>query len=78
MKGRRGPKKAIMAVAASILTAAYHMLREQQPYRELGPDYFDRLQHDKLLKRYVRRLQEFGYSVELTKVTAATAPAPAT
>jgi transposase len=37
IKSRRGPKKAIMAVAASILTAAYYLVRDPVPYRELGP-----------------------------------------
>lgn len=49
LKSRRGPKKAVMAVAASILTAVYYMLREGAPYRDLGPDYFDRLDRNKLL-----------------------------
>lgn len=65
LKSRRGPKKAVMAVGASILTAAYHMLKSNVPYRELGPDYFDRLQKDRLLKRLVRKIEELGYEVDL-------------
>lgn len=65
LKSRRGPKKAVMAVGASILTAAYHMLKKNEPYRDLGPDYFDRLQKDKLLKRLVRKIEELGYAVDL-------------
>lgn len=65
LKSRRGPKKAVMAVGASILTAAYHMLKSNEPYRELGPDYFDRLQKDRLLKRLVRKIEELGYEVDL-------------
>ena len=42
LRGRRGPKKAVRAVAASILTAAYHMLKDGTAYRDLGPDHFDR------------------------------------
>jgi transposase len=42
LKSRRGPKKAIVAVAASMLTAAYHMLKDGADYRDLGPDHFDR------------------------------------
>src|SRR4030095_8958647 len=42
LQGRRGPMKAIVAVPASILTAAYHMLRDGVVYRELGHAYFDR------------------------------------
>jgi transposase len=40
VKSRRAPKKAIIAVAASILTAAYHLVRDQVPYKELGPYTF--------------------------------------
>ena len=43
LKVRRGPKKAVLAVAASILTAAYYLLRNQEPYRDLGPLYLARL-----------------------------------
>jgi transposase len=42
LKSKRGPKKAIMAVAASMLTAAYHMLRDGTEYCDLGADHFDR------------------------------------
>ena len=42
IKARRGAKKAILAVAASMLTAAYYMLRDGVEYRDLGPDHFDR------------------------------------
>ena len=42
IKSRRGPKKAVLAVAASMLTAAYHMLRDGTDYRDLGADHFDR------------------------------------
>ena len=41
------------------------MLKSNAPYRELGPDYFDRLQKDKLLKRLVRKIEELGYEVDL-------------
>jgi|SRR5579871_169389 len=65
LKGRRGPKKAIMAVAASILTAAYVMLRDGVPYRDLGHDYFDRLDRTKTITRLVRRLKDLGCDVEV-------------
>jgi transposase len=47
LKARRGAKKAILAVAASMLTAAYFMLRDGVPYRDLGPGHFDQRQRDK-------------------------------
>jgi transposase len=71
LKARRGPRKAIMAVAASILGAAYHMLRSNLVYQDLGPDYFDRLEHGKLLRRLVHKIEELGYAVTLTVEPAA-------
>jgi transposase len=68
LKSRRGPKKAIIAVAASMITAAYHMLRDGVPYKDLGPDHFDRLNKSKAITRLVRRLQDLGCEVELTHV----------
>ena len=65
MKSRRGPKEAILAVAASMLTAIYFMLRDGVDYRELGANYFDRLDQKKTIGRLVRRLQELGCAVEL-------------
>jgi hypothetical protein len=51
LKSRRGPKKAIIAVAASMLTAAYHMLRDGTPFEDLGPDHFDRRDRTQAAKR---------------------------
>jgi transposase len=65
IKSRRGPKKAIMAVAASMLTAAYYILRDDVDYRDLGIDYFDRIDKVKATNRLVRRLKDLGYEVEL-------------
>jgi transposase len=70
LKARRGPRKAIMAVASSILGAAYHMLRNNIPYQDLGPDYFDRLEHGKLLRRLVHKIEDLGYAVSLTQPAA--------
>lgn len=65
IKSRRGAKKAIMAVAASMLTAVYHMLRDNIPYRDLGADHFDQRDKRQVAKRLVKRLGDLGYSVEL-------------
>jgi transposase len=67
LRARRGPKKAILAVAASILTTACCLLRDQVPYRDLGPLYFGRLDRDRTAKRLVRRIKELGYEVEIRK-----------
>ena len=65
IKGRRGARKAIMAVAASMLTAVYFMLRDGVDYRDLGHDYFDRVNKAKTAERLVRRLNDLGYQVDL-------------
>jgi hypothetical protein len=65
LKSRRGPKKAIVAVAASILTAAYHILRDGVEYRDLGPQHFDRADRAKLAARLVRKLENLGYEIEV-------------
>ena len=65
IKGRRGAKKAILAVAASMLTAAYYMLRDGVAYRDLGGQHFDRRDKTKTIHRLVRRLTELGCQVEV-------------
>jgi transposase len=67
LKSRRGAKKAAVAVAASILTTAYHVLRDGVEYRDLGRDYFDRRDHARLARRLTRRLRELGYEVQIQK-----------
>ena len=66
LKSGRGPKKAILAVAASMLTAAYYMLRDAIDYRDLGPSYLDRLDKTKAVNRLIRRLHQLGCEVEVT------------
>ena len=70
IKSRRGPKKAIIAVAASILTAAYYLVRVPVPYRELGSLYLLRLAHERAATRLTQRLRNLGYEVEIRKVAA--------
>ena len=70
IKARRGPKKAIMAFAASILTAIYHMLKDGTMYKDLGRDHFDRRSTDQQKKRLVKRLNDLGYAVAITPLAA--------
>jgi transposase len=65
LKSRRGPMKAIVAVAASMLTAAYHILRDGVPYRELTATYFDSRDRTKLANRLIRRLSILGVQVHI-------------
>lgn len=70
IRSRRGAKKAIGAVAASILTAVYHMLKDGTLYQDLGPDHFDRRGKLAQTKRLVTRLQNLGYVVQITPLAA--------
>ena len=67
LRARRGPKKAILAVAASILTTAYYLLRNQVPYRDLGALYFARLDQDRTVQRLANRIKRLGYEVKIQK-----------
>jgi transposase len=68
---RKGEKRALVAVAHSILVAAYQMLKTGQPYREPGPDYFDRLRPQHTANRLVKRLAQLGYKVDLSPLEQA-------
>ena len=63
---RRGKKRALLAVGHSILVIFYHMLKYGVDYQDLGVDYFDRLDPDRLRRYLVKRLQQLGYQVNLT------------
>jgi len=65
LQSRRGPQKAICAVAASILTAIYHMLKDGTEHRDLGADYFDRRQPERKAKRLVAQLAKLGFTAQL-------------
>jgi transposase len=71
LKSRRGPQKAICAVAASILTAIYHMLRTGAPHRDLGADHFDRRSPETKARRLVNQLTRLGFEVTLQPIAAA-------
>lgn len=69
--GRRGKKRAIVAVAHSLIVTIYCMLSRREPYREVGGNYFDERRKDSVVNRLLRRLQGLGYGVHLE------APGPA-
>jgi len=77
LAARRGAKRAIVAVAHSIIVIIYHLLTRQEPYSELGGNYFDERKRDSVANRLVRRLQKLGYQVALdsTPTGASTVPA---
>jgi len=70
LAARRGPKRAIVAVAHALLTAIYHMLRDGVVHQDLGADYFERLDRDAAARRHIRRLEKLGYQVSLQPIAS--------
>jgi transposase len=71
LAGRRGKKRAIVAVSHSLLVAAYHVMRDGVPYQDLGPQHFDRLNPTQLTRHLVKRLQRLGHKVTLEPIDVA-------
>jgi transposase len=67
LKARRGAKKAILAVASSMLTAAYHMLSNGDEYQDIGADHFVQRDRGKMINRLVKRLNDLGCEVTLAE-----------
>lgn len=68
---RKGHKKAIVAVAHSILVIIYHVIKHRVPYRELGADYFDKLNATYIKRHYLKRLESLGFKVTLEPLEVA-------
>jgi transposase len=66
LAAKRGKKRALVAVGHSLLVIIYHVLKNRVEYRDLGPDYFDRLEPERLRRYLVKRLQRLGYNVTLS------------
>jgi transposase len=73
---RRGRKRAIVAVAHSLITAIYFMLLHDIPFHDLGGDYFDQRDRDRREQRALATLRNLGYDVTLAPRSAPPAPAP--
>lgn len=67
---RRGKNRATIAVAHSILTVIWHMLKHNTPYRDLGADYYDGFHREHKIKAYLKRLQALGWVPEPPPVSA--------
>jgi transposase len=66
LAAKRGKKRALVAVGHTLLIIIYHLLKHQVEYRDLGPDYFDKLEPERLRRYLVKRLQGLGYDVTLS------------
>ncbi|WP_176591635.1 MULTISPECIES: IS110 family transposase [unclassified Sphingobium] len=71
LRSRRGPKKAICAVAAAMLTAIWHMLTNGVVHQDLGIDHFDRRSAECKARRLVAQLTKLGFQVELQPIAEA-------
>src|SRR4051812_20035413 len=65
LAARRGKKRALVAVGHTILVIAYHLLKNGTDYQELGGDFFERLDPERLTHNLVRRLEKLGHKVTL-------------
>lgn len=70
LAARRGKKKAVVAVAHSILKSVYHVLKEQVPYKELGADYLNNIMEEKRKKYLKSELTKMGYQVKLSQIVS--------
>jgi transposase len=73
LASRRGKKRATLALAHTILIMAYHIIKENCTYKELGGDFFDRLNEQHLIKRLTSRIETLGYEVKIQQKERATA-----
>jgi transposase len=69
LTARLGKKKAVIAVAHSLVVIIYHVLSRGETYKDLGGDYFTQLDHPALQRRALRQLEGLGYKVNLEKVS---------
>lgn len=68
LAGRRGKKRAIIAVARTLLESFWYMLSRGEPYKDLGADYFDKRRRDVKVNVLTKQLQKLGYAVQLEPV----------
>lgn len=71
LSARRGKKKALIAVGHAILVIVYHVIIRHVPYDELGENYFEELNRQRVKQRLVKRLEGLGFNVELTAIELA-------
>lgn len=65
LAARKGKKRAIVAVAHALLSTGYMLLLTERKFSDLGEDYFDRLDRERLTKRLVKRLEKLGHEVSI-------------
>lgn len=68
--GRRGKKRALVAIGHKILIAAYYILQDKVDYKELGAEYLQEIKKEKQIKRHIQLLKEMGVEIEIKKEVA--------
>jgi len=68
ISARRGAERAIVAVGHSILISVFYMWKNNEPYREVGDAYLDKIKPEKTANRLLKRLAKLGYLVTVTQV----------
>lgn len=71
LAARRGKKRAIVAIGRSMLVSIWHMLSRQEPYQDLGPDYYDQRRKDNKISYFTKQLARLGFTVQLDPVPVA-------
>ncbi len=67
---RRGRKRAAVALAHTLLTIIYHILKRKEPYHDLGANYFDERDRQAVETRLVGRLCKLGYTIDLQPIVS--------
>ena len=70
LKARRGPKRALVAVAHALLRAIWHVLTRSTQHRDLGADYFDQIDRERLRRHHIKRLTQLGFAVSIQDAAA--------
>ena len=77
LKARRGHNRALMAIAHRLLVAAYYMLRDSVPFKDLGEDYLDNRDKSRLVSNLLARLRSLGIDATVNTSHPPTASASA-
>lgn len=71
LAGRRGAKRAKVAVGRSLLKAVYHLLAEGTSYQDLGENYYERRNPEELARKLAHRIEKLGFAVKLEQLSKA-------
>lgn len=66
---RRGGKRALIAIAHSMLLAIYHILKKKEHFMDLGSNYFTSMNAEKIINKNIRSLENLGFEVSLMPQT---------